>query len=975
MNFKIGEIYNGFKLIETKEVKEINSLTLLFEHSKTGAKLFYISNDDNNKVFSISFRTPPQDSTGLPHILEHSVLCGSDKYPIKEPFVELIKGSLNTFLNAMTFPDKTMYPIASMNEKDFINLMDVYLDAVFHPRIYTDKGIFLQEGWHYHLENKEDDIEYVGVVYNEMKGAFSNPEEVVNRKIQESLFPDTPYGKESGGDPEFIIDLTYEDFIDFHKKYYHPSNSYIYLYGDGDILEQLAFLNDNYLEDYDEINMDSSIPIQESFNEPKECEYFYPISNKESLKEKTYLTMNFVTGTSTDAQTHLGMEILTHILLNSPSAPLKKALLDAQLGKDVVGSFDGGILQPVISIMIKNSEEGKKNQLKDIVINTLKSLVKDGIDQEQIKAAINITEFRLREADYGSYPKGLIYGINIMDSWLYDADPTMHLEYEEYISNIRDELENNYFEKIIQKYLIDNNHCSLLIVKPEQGLVDKNDDEIAEKLKSYKETLKEKDLDNLIQETKDLIKNQNTPDKEEDIIKIPVLPIEDIVKESEVLPLELRKYKENEVLYHNINTNGIVYADLLFSINNIKQELIPYIALLARYLGEVSTEKYSFEQLTNEIEINTGGIDYDIDVYGDIKDLESYSPKFIVKGRVLNSNIEKMFELFKEILCNSKYDEKQRLKEIIQSSKAKTEMTFLSVGHKIVANRVHSYYSNSAKFLEYINGIEYYNFIKNLEKNFENQYEEIFSSMEQASKLLFNKKNMIISLTSEEDGYKVFDEKFNILYDNLYNDSINQNIFKFDLNKLNEGLMTSSKVQYVGKAFNIQKLDYKYSGVLQVLKTIISTDYLWNKVRVQGGAYGAFFSIGRAGSLFIGSYRDPNLKNTVNTINRAYEYVENFKTSKREMNKYIIGTISNFDVPMTPWTKGNLATGNYLRNITQEDIQRERDEMLGCNVEDIVNSSKIIKDCIDENYLCVLGNDKKIKGDKDLFENLIDLFE
>ena len=658
MNLKINEVYSGFKLIESKSIKEVDSTGYLFEHEKTGAKLYYLSNEDDNKVFSVSFRTPPTDSTGLPHILEHSVLCGSEKYPVKEPFVELIKGSLNTFLNAMTFPDKTMYPIASMNDKDFVNLMDVYLDAVFNPKIYDEKGIFLQEGWHYHLENAEDDIRYVGVVYNEMKGAFSNPEEVVNRKVQETLFPDTPYGLESGGDPDVIVDLTYEDFIDFHKKYYHPSNSYIYFYGDGDILEHLAFVHENYLSKYDKLQIDSSISIQRPFKEPKEKVYSYPISNTESTKEKTFLTMNWVTGVSTDPQTHLGLEILAHILLNSPSAPLKKALLQAELGKDVMGSFDGGILQPVISIMIKNSEESKKEEFKKIINETLNSLVENGIDRDQIKAAINISEFKMKEADFGSYPKGLIYGINIMDSWLYDSDPSMYLEYEDDFEFIRNNIDQNYFENLIQKYLLDNNHCSLLIAKPEQGLVDKGDHEIEKHLKEYKERLNQEELESLIKETKDLIIRQNTSDDPTDIEKIPVLPIEDIGKKTEELPLEIKKFKNVEVLHTPVHTNGIVYTSLLFDIKNVEKEYIPYVALLARYLGEVSTQEYSFEQLTNEIEIYTGGIDFDIDVYANSKNIEEYEPRFIVRGRALKEHLNKLFHIMSQMIVHCKYDEK-----------------------------------------------------------------------------------------------------------------------------------------------------------------------------------------------------------------------------------------------------------------------------------------------------------------------------
>lgn len=975
MQFKIGESYKGFLFKEEKDLKEIKSKGLLFEHEQTGAKLFYISNDDDNKVFSISFRTPPEDSTGLPHILEHSVLCGSDKYPVKEPFVELIKGSLNTFLNAMTFPDKTMYPIASQNDKDFMNLMDVYLDAVFHPNIYNDKTIFQQEGWHYHLEKPEDDMEYVGVVYNEMKGAFSNPDEVVNRKIQESLFPDTPYGKESGGDPDNITDLTYEQFIEFHKKYYHPSNSYIYLYGNGDIIEHLGYINDNYLSKYKKISIDSSIDIQKGFQKGREIKYDYPVSKNESVNDKTYLAMNFVTGLSTDGETHLSLEILTHILLNSPSAPLKKALLEAELGKDVSGSFEGGILQPVVSITIKNSNENKKDKFYDTVMNTLKYIVENGLNEDQILGAINFTEFRLKEADFGSYPKGLIYGINIMDSWLYDSDPAIHLCYEEYLNNIKNQYNKGYFENLIQKYFIDNGHQSLLVVSPKPGLVDENEDKIEEKLKGYKCSLSDEKLDDLVKETKKLIEKQNTPDNEEDIKKIPVLPVKDIQRESKTIPIEIKEYDGKKVIFHPISSNGIIYVDMLFDLDGVDMELMPYVSLLARYLGEVSTHNLSFEELTNSIQINTGGIDYDIDVYANIHNNDDFMPRFIVKGKSLKENIEKLFELFNEIVNHSKYDEKQRLKEIIQSSKAKMEMNFMGIGHKIVANRVHSYYMETAKFLELVNGIDYYYFIRDLEENFDAKFEEIFSKLKRASQMIFNKNNLMVSLTCDEDNYNTFNDNFKKVYGRLSTESLDKKPIHFKVEKLNEGIKTSSKVQYVGKGCNIKKLGFNYKGSLQVLRSIVSTDYLWNKVRVQGGAYGSFFTIGKSGVLFMGSYRDPNLKNTVDVLNNTFSYIENFDASQRELSKYIIGTVSNLDVPMNPWMKGNTSTGYYLRNISQEDIQRERDEILNCTIDDIRSASKIIKESMDADYLCVLGNDKKIENEKDLFDNIIDLFK
>lgn len=975
MEFNKNEIYHGFKLKEENHLKEINGKGYLFQHEQTKARLYYISNDDDNKVFSISFRTPPEDSTGLPHILEHSVLCGSDKYPIKEPFVELIKGSLNTFLNAMTYPDKTIYPIASQNNKDFINLMDVYLDAVFHPNIYKDEMIFLQEGWHHHLENPKEDIRYVGVVYNEMKGAFSNPDEVVYRKIQESLFPNTPYGKESGGDPENITELSYKQFIEFHKKYYHPSNSYIYLYGDGNILEHLSYINDNYLSDYQQIKVDSNIPLEKPFKKAKELRYDYPVSQNESINDKTYMAMNFVTGESTDGQLSLSLDILAHILLDSPSAPLKKALLEAQLGKDISGSYEGAIRQPVISIIIKNSNEDKVEDFKTIVRDTLSNLVKEGLDKDQIQAAINITEFKLKEEDYGSYPKGLIYGINMMNSWLYDGEPTTHLCYEQYLSNIKDGVNNRYFEDLIQKYLLDNQHQSLIVLSPKQGLVDKMEDKITNELKEYKESLDEEGIQRLIQVTKDLINKQNTPDDEEDIKKIPVLPLEDIRRESKEIPIVIKNIQQREIIYHPIQTNGIVYLDLLFDIEPVGNELLPYVSLLARYLGEVSTKNYSYEKLNNEIEINTGGIEYDIDVYANIHNTDEFSPKFIIKGRVLKENIDKLLELFNEVLLNSKFEEKQRLKEIIQSSKSKTEMNFLGIGHKIVANRVHSYYMPTAKFLEIVNGIDYYYFIRELEENFDEKYEEIFVNLQKACEIMFNQHNITVSLTCQEDSYEIIEDNLKNFYNELATDTIEKKTLDLDVQKLNEGIMTSSKVQYVGKGCDIKSLGYDYSGALQVLKTVLSTDYLWNKVRVQGGAYGAFFNIGRSGTLFIGSYRDPHLKNTVDTFDNAFKYLKEFTTSQRELRKYIIGTISNIDSPMTPWTKGNTSTGYYLRNISQDDIQRERDEILNCNLEDIKSAWKLMKEAMEADYLCVLGNDKRIKNNENLFKRVFELFK
>lgn len=975
MQLKLNETYHGFQLIDEKYIEENNSTGRLFAHVKTGAKLYYLSNDDDNKVFSITFKTPPADSTGLPHILEHSVLCGSRKYPVKEPFVELIKGSLNTFLNAMTFPDKTMYPVASKNEKDFENLMDVYLDAVFYPRIYDHKEIFFQEGWHYHIEDENEDITYNGVVYNEMKGAFSNPEDVLGRKVQESLFPDTPYGKESGGDPDEIPNLKYEDFISFHKKYYHPSNSYIYLYGDGDVLAHLKYLDENYLSSFDFMEIDSEIPVQESFEAQKEISFNYPVGEAEDLKEKTFLSLNYVTDRCTDGEIHLALDILTHILTDAQSSPLNKALLDAQIGQDVGGYYDGSILQPVFSIVVKNSDEDKVEKFKKVVQTTLEGLVKSGLEEDMVEGAINITEFKLREADHGSYPKGLIFGIEIMESWLHGQDPSIHLRYQGYIDKIRQESKSGYFERLIKKYLLDNPHSSLVVLKPEKALAIKRDEEVKKHLGDVKSRLSKSELKKLVDETNRLIDIQNAPDRKEDIDKIPVLPVTSIKREHEKIPLEKRQFSKADVLYHPLDTNGINYVDIYFDVSHISKEEIPYLSLLTRYLGEAGTKSYDYVKLNNVIEIHTGGIDFDLDVFGNVNDPDEFSPKFAIKSRSLETKTKETFELIEEMVLSTRFDERQRLKEVVQSIKSKMEMDFMTVGHKVVSGRVMSYLSDTSQYVEHMAGIEFYRFISALFKEFDSKWEETFDRLKNIAERIFDINGITASVTGDEKGYASFKESFSLFYDKLTDFPKEKADLTFEKQPLNEGIATPGKVLYVGKAYNFKKLGFDYTGAMQVVKVIMSTDYLWNKVRVQGGAYGAFFSVGKNGSLFLGSYRDPNLTATLNIFDKAYEYLKNFEGSDADMNKYIIGTMSGIDTPMTPGMKGSYSTGNYFRNVTDEMIQKEREEILSCSAADVKAASDVIKLAMDKNYLCVLGDEGKIKSEKDIFGTIINIFE
>ncbi len=975
MDYNIGKIYHGFKLDREEKVEEANSIARIFVHEKTGARLMHLENDDSNKVFAIGFKTPPSDDTGVAHILEHSVLCGSRKFPTKEPFVELIKGSLNTFLNAMTFSDKTIYPLASKNEKDFFNLMDVYLDAVFYPNIYNTKEILMQEGWHYELENTEDDLTYKGVVYNEMKGAFSSPDGVLMRGIQKSLFEHNTYGFESGGDPDFIPDLTEEEFLGFHSKYYHPSNSYIFLYGDGNLDKMLEFINDNYLSNFERKDIDSEILPEKPFKEMKEVITEYSISREDNENEKTFMALNFVTGKCTDDELYLSLSILEYLLLETQGAPLKQAILDANLGKDVYGSFDNGILQPVFSIVLKNSEVNKKEQFKKIVFDTLKSLVENGIDKKLIEACINITEFKLREADFQGMPKGLFYYMTAMDSWLHDGDPLMHLKYEKNIAKIKEALTTNYFEDLIEKYLLNNTHSSLLVLAPKKGLADEKEKKLKNKLKEFKEKLSLEEIQDIVNETRGLINRQNTPDPDDILETIPVLSIDDIDDKVEDLGIIEEEACGIKILHHDAFTSKIAYLSFMFDSRSIAQEDISYLSLLSTLLGKINTKNYSYVDLSNEILINTGGVYFKNEVYGDSKEVLKYSPYLEGHCSVVVDRIPRALEILSEIIENTSFEDKKRIRELIRILISRIEMKLIDRGHQVATTRLGAYFSPAYAYIEKTSGYEYYRFLKDLENNFDEKIDNVISKLDSIMKKVFNKNSLIVTVTCKDEEVDVVKENICKVLDVLSDAEIKFNEYNFHEENKNEGMLTPSNVQYVAKGYNYKKLGYEYTGKLLVLKTIIGMDYLWNKVRVQGGAYGAFANIVRSGNFMFASYRDPNIKETIKAYDNTAQYLEGFTTTDREMLKYIIGTISELDMPLTPSMAGDAAVSYYIRRISKSDRQQERKDVLSTTINDINSFSKLVADVMSMDYVVVLGNDSKIKDNKDVFKNLESVFK
>ena len=975
----------AYEVIQEKDLADLKSQGVLLRHKKSGARVLLMENDDENKVFAIGFRTPPSDSTGVPHIMEHSVLCGSRDFPVKDPFVELVKGSLNTFLNAMTYPDKTVYPVASCNDKDFQNLMHVYMDAVFYPNIYQSDKTFRQEGWSYKLSDAEADLEISGVVYNEMKGAFSSPEGVLDRVILNSLFPDTSYANESGGDPEVIPELTYEQFLDFHRKYYHPSNSYIYLYGDMDMEEKLRWLDENYLSDFDQIQVDSEIKYQEPFAEMKEIVQEYSIASDENEADNTYLSYNKVIGTSLDEKLYLAFQILDYALLSAPGAPLKKALLDAGIGKDIMGSYDNGVYQPIFSVISKNANMEQKEAFVRVIEDTLRDIADKGIDEKAIRAGINYYEFRFREADFGSYPRGLMYGLQMFDSWLYDEEkPFIHMEAIPTFEFLKSQAGTGYFEGLIRKYLLDNTHGATVIIRPERGRTARMDKELADKLKAYKDSLTAEEVEALVCDTAELEAYQEEESAPEDLAKIPVLKREDISRETAPIYNTEIDVDGVKMVHHNVETNGIGYVTLMFDLSGIEEKMLPYVGILQSVLGIIDTTNYEYGALFNEINVHTGGIGTSLELYADVTKVKEkeFRATFEMKGKALYPKMDVLFSMMREILMESRLEDEKRLKEILAMLRSRLQMSFLSSGHTTAALRALSYTSPIAKFKDDTDGIGFYEVVKAIEEDFEGQKEELIRNLKEISQKIFRADNMMVSYTSAEQGLAPMKETFGAVRDQL-NDSMSDDINAgaavcesgetscvIHCRKRNEGFKTSSKVQYVARAGNFIDGGAEYTGALQILKVILSYDYLWQNVRVKGGAYGCMSNFNRIGEGYLISYRDPNLQKTMEIYEGVVDYLENFNVDDRDMNKFIIGTISNIDRPMNPAAKGNRSMNLYMNHVTEEMIQEEREQILTADQSDIRALAGVLKAMLDAGLVCVIGSEEKIEECREMFEEV-----
>ncbi|MDD2414244.1 MAG: insulinase family protein [Eubacteriaceae bacterium] len=964
---KLNHIYYGFTLKREEYIEEIKSTARYFVYEKTGTPLLYVSNEDNNKVFQIAFRTPSKNSTGVAHIIEHSVLCGSRKYPVKEPFVELAKGSMNTFLNAMTYPDKTVYPIASTNDKDFMNLMDVYLDAVFYPEIATKPEIFMQEGWHYHLEDKDDPLTYNGVVYNEMKGVYSNPEEILHHDLFQQLYPDSIYGQESGGFPDDIPSLKYEDFVKFHQKFYHPSNAYLYFYGDGDIEKHLQYLDESYLSHFDFLDVNSTIESQKSFEQMVTYHNVYPLSGEENEEEKDYLALGYVLGDTPVYSDLLAFDILTNILLGDNSSPLKKALLDLNICKDVDFSYSSALKQPYFAIVLKNTDQSQAKIILETIQKTLTQLVEDGIDPRDVQAGINSAAFTLKEAEYGTYPKGLMYGLEIMDTWLYGQNPILHLKYNEALHQIRKASKNRGFEALIDRYLIKNTHCALVTISPDFHLAEKNDKQLSDILQNYKDSLTFEEKNRMVDETKKLSIYQSREDSKEALETIPILALNEIEKKTRQISWSEETMMDVPLLWHAAPTNDITYIKLCFDVNAIPQEELELLSLLNKLLFHLSTNQSSNEVLNQNIEIYTGGIRTSVETFDSVVTSGDYSCQFIIKGKALNQNVGKLIDLMSEGIKETRFNEKRIIENIIREIHIAKENKFLTAGHSIAIQRLQSYYSQSASVFQKLGGIDSCRYFSNLDTEIDSIFDVLSTELCNLSQRIFAKDNLTISLTCEAKEKENVQNKIEGLIEKLNQNCSERYHYKFPMVIKNEGIKTASKINYVAKGYNYKLLGYSYSGSLVVLKSILSMDYLWNRIRIKGGAYGASFGINKVGDVFFASYRDPNLEKTIDSYNKVGSYVKGLEISSRELQKYIIGSISDKDVPISPALIADTADTMYFNGLTQEDLQQERDEILATTLKDLQNQGEMLDAVMEKNILCVVGNEESIEKNKDLF--------
>lgn len=968
-------LVHGFELLESREIKEIKSTAHRYRHPKSGADLLYLENDDTNKVFNIAFKTIPEDDTGCPHILEHSVLNGSRSYPAKGTFMELIKGSLNTFINAMTSSDWTSYPVASTNDKDFFNLMKVYLDAVLFPKIYEDSRILDQEGWHYELFQEDQEIKYRGVVYNEMKGAFSSVDSIVSRFCTHAQFPDTPYGFESGGDPDAIPGLTNEAFLAFHTKYYHPSNSKISLYGNVDIDAALKILNDLYLDAFDDPGLRHELPYQKPFTAPKTLSYEYPLADDLEPDGQYYLALNYTYGKVTDAYLEARIQLMADLLMRSPASPLKASIRNSGLCKDSQIYVNDDILQPTVSIVCKQVKAEDLDALSALIKAELARIVREGFDPKMVEALINAREFFLREAQMQRFPKGLFYILSSQGLWNHGGDPLELLSFEGYIQDLRKGLSEHYSEQLVQEFFLNNKHASEVHFVPVPGLIARQEEAMKAKLTAYKASLSQAEIAAMIQRSEELKAWQEEQDSEADLLKIPLLQLSDVDTQAPACTSIVEPYEDITLLKYPINTNGIVYFRQFFDLAHATQDNLPWIMTYTQLVGQLNTPDYSFGELANEIQTHTGGIQLSLEVMNSYQTPDEIIPKLILGGKAVHAKVDHLMHLAAEYALKAQFDDPQRLKSLIRELKARTEAMVIQGGVGVAIRRMFAPFSQFHDWEDRISGLAYYHFLVELESRLDTEINEIMAELSWVQQQFFTMDKSIVSITANEEIIPSVLEALPQLHRQIPSEVHEPAVISFETRAENEGITAPVKIQYVVKGGNFFRKGYPYSGKLRVLSSILSNEYLYKELRVKGGAYGGGAGFTLQGYQYFYSYRDPNLTESLDIYDGVPEFIRNFKCSKREMEKYILGDISSLDYPKTPEGYGLQGDSDYLTGFTQADRQQIRDEVLDTKLEDLRQFADLIQATMDKNHFAVFGNEALIRENAGIFDIITPVFK
>ena len=941
---------SGFSVVKATELKELGAVLYRMEHDKTGLELVWLSRDEENKTFGIAFETLPWDDTGVFHILEHSVLCGSDKYPVKEPFVELMKSSMNTFLNALTFQDKTMYPIASRNDKDFINLMRVYLDAVFHPLIYSKPEIFHQEGWHYELD-ENGNASYKGVVFNEMKGAFASADRQVNGCLNRLLFPDSPYGFESGGDPTAIPDLTYEAFIDSHRRFYAPSNAYVFLDGDMDIEQVLGILNDEYLCHYERTERMAPPAMQRSVC--GEAEEEYELAPGEALEGKVRLSFGKVIGTFADRETIVAAQILSQVLCGSNQSPLSKAILSQGLAQEVKMGVDDGILQPWMMLDVQNIKEEDLQKVQALIHETLENLAQQGLDRDQLEAVMANTEFKMRERDYGYYPQGLIFGFCALETWLYGGDPAANLEVGDLFENMRKKLQEGYFEQLIRDLLLNNPHSAKVVLRPSYTAGEKRREAEQQRLQRETSLWDEQQRAAVANRQAVLEAWQHSEDTPENLATIPQLALEDIPAQPEQIPTEEMVISGVPVIVHPLQTGGIVYVNLYFDAESCTEEELSRLSFACKLLGASDTQNHTAGQIINKTRLLCGNLGASVASYAQSGKSDQAAVKLCVSFSTLEKRVSEAVELVAEILNESVFAD-ETAREILRQNKMQSFQRIVMGGNATGLGRIAAQSLASGVADECIGGVTYYQWLKQQDENW--NFAALKADLSALLQKLVNRNSLTISVTGTQQVEAVANQIAQALPAAEKLPAVS--LKPWGIRK--EGIIIPADVAFAVVGGNIYEQGGSYCGQLQLASQVISLAYLWNAIRVQGGAYGAGMLARDTGMAACYSYRDPNGAGSLEKYRECGQFLRQFAQQTSDFTGFIIGAVSNSSPLMTPKTKAQVADRLYFCGTTWEDRCKARTQLLNTSADELCQLADLLEKTLNEGGICLVGGQPQL---------------